>query len=231
MKLFCARGSSPPVVAATERYRALTGVTVEVALCGEQCAAGNAHAHGFYQEVVGGTFDLAVGGSETDMDDLDQAGWLRADSRRSLGLREAAILTPAGNPAGVRHLDDLARPGVRVGVSTVDCLRGVWEDVCGKAGCIPQVRRNVQVRVPGCMAIIRALSRGEVDAAFGWTAFVQFDPRVQIVPLPPELRVRRATAAAILRRCNDHESAAGFLDYLCSAEGQQHFTSRGWIAT
>jgi len=219
------------VLAAAERYGAQTGKAVEVALCGAQCAAGDAHAHGFYREVTDGEFDLAVGGSETDMDELDQAGWLAEGSRRSLGLREAAILTPAGNPANVRRLDDLARPGVRVGVSTVDCLRGVWEDVCGRAGCIPQVRQNVQVRVPGCMAIIRALSRGEVDAAFGWTAFVHFDPQLQIVPLPPDARVLRSTAAAILRRCDDRASAARFLDYLCSAEGQQHFTSRGWLAT
>ena len=231
MRLFCARGSSLPVVAAAERYRVQTGENVEVALCGEQCAAGGAHAHGFYREVADGEFDLAVGGSETDMDELDQAGKLAAGSRRSLGLREATILTPAGNPARVVQFDDLARPGVRIGISTVDCLRGVWEDVCGRAGCIPQVRRNVQVRVPGCMAIIRALSRGEVDAAFGWSAFVHFDPRLEVVPLPPDVRVRRATAAAILRRCDDHERAVGFLNYLCSAEGQQHFTSRGWIAT
>jgi len=118
-----------------------------------------------------------------------------------------------------------------VGVSTVDCLRGVWEDVCGRAGCISAVMRNVQVRVPGCMAIIRALSRGEVDAAFGWTAFVHIDPQLQVVPLSDDVRVVRSTAAAILRRCEEPTAAARFLDYLCSPEGQQQFASHGWLTT
>ena len=44
-----------------------------------------------------------------------------------------------------------------------------------------------------------------------------------------DVSVVRSTAAAILRRCEDPASAQRFLDFLCSPEGQQQFTSRGWI--
>ena len=214
MRVFCAKGSAPPVIAAARAYRGRSRREVEVAVCGQSCARGQcapgSTAHGFVPEVAAASFDVAIGGSEADVDDLEQAGMVREGSRRSLGLREAAILVPAGNPAGVRGLLDLARPGLRIGISTIDCLRGVWEDVCGRAGCIHQVSPNISARVTGCMAIIRAVTVGEVDAAFGWSSFAYGNPRVACVRLPPAYRIYRATAAAVLQDAVDPAGAASF---------------------
>ncbi len=230
MRLFCARGSAAPVWTAARAYREHTSRQVEVAVCGKQCLEGcePGQSHGFVHEVSAGSFDMAIAGSETDMDELDQLGRLVQGSRRSLGMREAALLVPQGNPASVRGLEDLARPGLRVGISTLDCLRGVWEDVCGRHGSIDAVRDNIVDRVQGCMAIIDAVASGRVDAAFGWTSFGHDDPRLEVVRLPPTLRVYRSTAAALLVDGPAHSGhAAEFLEYLCS-DGRAHFLERGW---
>lgn len=233
MKLFCAKGSAPPVAAAARLYGLLSGRQVEVDVCGQACVRGEcakeAGIHGFVPEVAARDYDLAIAGAEADMDDLEMAGKVAAGSRRSLGLRMATILVPAGNPAGITGLEDLARPGVRIGISTIDCLRGVWEDICGRAGCIPQVRQNISVRVTGCMALISAIAQRRVDAAIGWSSFAHSHPRIEALELPNDLRIFRATAAAVLEEARDPEGATRFLDYLCSEPGRLIFVHHGWI--
>lgn len=231
MRLFCAKGSAPPVVSAARQYRDLTGRHVQVEVCGAACAKGDcadSDTHGFVHEVRAKPFDMAIAGSEADVDDLEQAGLVACGTRRSLWVREAAILVPQANPAAVSGLSDLHRPGVRIGISTIDCLRGVWEDVCGRAGCLREVGRNISVRVGGCMAIVRALAAAEVDAAFGWSSFAHLHPRIVVVPLPPEFTVYRATAASVLQGAADPEGAAAFIDFLLSDEGRDHFVRNGW---
>lgn len=233
MKVFSARGSAPPVFAAVKAYRERTGISVDVTVCGNSCVTGDCAPkdadHGFAVEVLEGGFDLAIAGAESDMDDLESTGAVVAGSRRSIGLRQAAILVPAGNPAGIRGLADLAKPGVRVGVSTIDCLRAVWEDVCGRADCIPEVGANIAVRVTGCMAIIESVIHKKVDAAFGWSSFATMSRGIEAILLPPEHRIVRSTCIAILGRSECPDEARAFVDFLTSEDGYRVFVDHGWV--
>lgn len=233
MKLFCARGSAPPLRAAARRYQERFGVLVEVATCGQACVRGacgpGSRGHSFVDEVGAGSFDLAVAGSAADMDDLDYLGRLAPGTRRSLGLREAVILVPESRAARIGGLEDLRQPGVRIAISSIDCLRGVWEDVCGRADCIEEVGRNIAVRVGGCMALLQALGQERVDAAFGWSSFVHLSRSLVARRLPTDFRVYRATVGAVLEGAQAPEVAMSFLAFLTSPDANELFTSQGWI--
>lgn len=234
MKLFCAKGSALPIKAAAVEYGRLFGRQPIVTVCGLACVQGDCkpreEPHGFVPEVGAGDFDMAVAGAESDMDDLDGAGLVAPGTRRSLGVREAAILVPAGRAPAVQGLEDLFRPGVRIAISTIDCLRGVWEDVCGRAGCIEPVAANITLRVQGCMAIVDAVARGKVDAAFGWASFIHFHPNVRAVRFVPEHRVYRSTCATVVRGAREPEEASAFIEFLRSSEGRALFERYGWVA-
>jgi accessory colonization factor AcfC len=231
MRVFSTRGAVTPVAAAARAWRQGTGRTVEVAGCDASCLHGDCDGEpvrGFLREVGKARYDLAVAGSEADMDDLARTGVCVRGTRRSLGLREVALLIPRGNPAGITRLEDLARPGVRVGISTLDCLRGAWEDVCARAGCVAEVGQNITSRVAGCMALEGRIVRGELDAAFGWSSSADQHSRIEAVRLPQEHRTLRSTAAAVIKGGVDPEGAKELADYLCSAAGWGHLAAAGW---
>ena len=240
MRLFCAKGSAPPVAVAAREYGHRTGEDVRVETCGAECREGHARVsgeggapaapHGFVHEVLGRGYAMAVAGSESDIDDLEAAGGVIPGSRRGLGLREAAILVPAARSEEIRSFDDLFRPGVRTAISPIDCLRGVCEDVMGRSGRTGEARPRITKRVEGCMALVDTLVRDDgVDAAIGWSSFVYFHRDIRAIPLPEPYRIYRETCAALLEGSDGRPEAEAFLAYLLSEEGRGHFARHGWI--
>ena len=156
---------------------------------------------------------------------------LQASSHRGCGVRSAfaaAILVPERNTAEIRSFADLCNPGVRIAISTIDCLRGVWEDVAGRAGLVAPISKNITLRVAGCMAIVDAIANARVDAAFGWSSFTHFHPRIAVVPLASDVRVMRATSAAVVRTSNAKSEADAFLEFLAGDEARPLFWKYGW---
>ncbi|MBM3268808.1 MAG: substrate-binding domain-containing protein [Candidatus Sericytochromatia bacterium] len=233
MNVFSAKGSSPPVFAAARAYSQLAGREVKVSVCQHGCGpdgeCGPPGSDGFTPEVLGGEYDMAVAGSESDMDELDRTGKTIKASRRSLGIRQAALLVPRGNPAGIATLEDLTRPGIRIAISTIDCMRAVWEDVAGRAGLIEEVRANLTHKVTGCIAFMDVIARKKVDAGIGWSSFARMNPGLVAIDLPPELRVYRSTCITILERCQDVAAAEAFVAYLLAEQGQATFAGLGWL--
>jgi len=90
-------------------------------------------------------------------------GIVRKGERRSIACRKSAILVPAGNPADIRSVEDMAKPGVRVAISIIDCLKGMWEDIFG----LLEFSHNVEE----AKRFMDFLTTGEVRAfyrEFGW---------------------------------------------------------------
>ena len=69
--------------------------------------------------------DIISAGSEYVHDEAEDIGVLLKGTRRSLGYRRSVIITQCGNPKGLKRLEDLCEPGVRVGTATGGCLKGV----------------------------------------------------------------------------------------------------------
>lgn len=231
MRVFSTRGAIGPVAAAARTWSQTDGRPVEVAGCDATCLHGDCDGQperGFLKEVSKARYDLAIAGSGADLDDLERTGVCVPGSLRSLGLREVALLVPRGNPARIERLEDLTREGLRVGISTLDCLRGAWEDVCGRAGLVDEVSRNITARVAGCMALEGRIVRGELDAAFGWLTSAGQHSRIETVRLPDELRTLRSTSAAVIKGGVDPEGAREFSAFLASTDGWSHFAAAGW---
>ncbi|TFG39775.1 MAG: hypothetical protein E4H48_08555, partial [Syntrophobacterales bacterium] len=177
-----------------------------------------------------GVHDLAISGAEYLLDDGEVRGICRKGERRLIAYRQSALIVPKGNPAGIESLQDLARPGVRVGISVIDCLKGLWEDVTGRVGLADEVRRNITFHASGCVAIVEAVAEGKVDVAFGWTAFEHLgDGRLEIVDLPPEQRICRGTGIAMLSFTKQPNRAREFMDFLVTAESRACYEKYRWV--
>jgi accessory colonization factor AcfC len=239
LKVFSARACAAPLEKAVELFQRETGIAVQVSVCNRHCASmeaeeasGSTGGDDFLKEIdEAGIHDMAIGGAEYLLDDGEVRGIVLRGQRRSIALRRSALLVPAGNPAHIEKLADVARPGVRVGVSVLDCLKGAWEDVCGRAGILDAVRKNISFYANGCIAIVESVAQGKVDVAFGWASFTHLEGgRIKIMPLPNDQAICRGTCIGMLRFCRQPEAARRFMDFLTTPPARACYRQFGWEA-
>jgi len=237
IRIFSARACSTPLEEAAVLFTKQTGIDVKIDVCNRHCAvpvAEEAAAAGNHDDFLVeisemGVHDLAIAGAEYLLDDGEVRGIVQRGKRRTIACRTAGLVVPKGNPANVRALADMARPGVRVAISVLDCLKGLWEDICGRAGLIDAVRKNITFKANGCIAIVEAVADKLVDAAFGWTAFQHLeDDRIEVVPLPPEQSVARGTCIGMLSFCEQPDVAEQLMDFLTTEPAQACYRKYGW---
>ena len=236
--MFSARACAAPLEKAAALFEKRTGVIVKVDQCSRHCASGvaeeatadNEHADFLAEISEAGIHDLAIGGAEYLLDDGEVRGIVRKGERRTIAGRESAIIVPAGNPANVRTVEDMTRPGVRVAISVIDCLKGLWEDICGRLGLLDAVRQNTTYHANGCIAIVEAVAQSKVDAAFGWTAFEHLAPgRIEAIQLPERARICRGTGIGLLKFSTQPEAATKFMDFLVTPEARAFYEELGWV--
>jgi accessory colonization factor AcfC len=236
LNVFTARACSAPLHEVAAAFERATGVHLEIGVCSRHCASANAEeatgsvgGDDFLQEIAdAGIYDCAIAGAEYLLDDGEVRGIIARGERRSIARRNSALLVPAGNPKGIVGLADMARPGLRVAVSVLDCLKGVWEDITSRAGLLDPVRRNIAFYANGCVAIVEAVAQGKVDAAFGWSSFAHLNERIAVVPLPPDQNISRGTAIGMLATCRQRDLARRFMDFLATPEAQAAYGKYGW---
>jgi accessory colonization factor AcfC len=174
--------------------------------------------------------DLFCTGAEYFLDDAEEQGLVIRGMRRSLGLRRSVIIVPAGNPAKITSVEDLARDGVKIGIAVEGCLKGVWDDVASKAGIVDAVRKNIVRHADACGTLMGLIHAGEVDAVFGWNAFKNIWPETcDAIELPPDLQVFRSTAIGILSCTKNLELSQKFIDFLVSDPVRRIYSEYGWI--
>lgn len=237
VRVFSARACAAPLEKAAALFQQRTGIEVQISVCARHCAkpvaeeaVGEAGSHDFLQEIAEYRIhDLAISGAEYLLDDGEVRGIVQKGRRRTIAYRTSAIIVPRGNPAGVRRLADLARPGVRVGISVIDCLKGLWEDVTARQGLLDPIRRNITFHANGCVAIVEAVAQNVVDAAFGWTGFAHLaEGRIEIVPLAPGQQIQRGTCIGLLSFSRQAAAAGQFMDFLATPDAQACYREFGW---
>jgi accessory colonization factor AcfC len=238
VRIFSARACAAPLEKAAKLFEQRTGITIEISVCSRHCAkpvaeeaTGETGGDDFLLEIAdAGVHDLAISGAEYLLDDGEVRGIVQKRKRRTIGYRSSAILVPAGNPRNIRSVQDMARPGVRIAVSVIDCLKGLWEDVCGRLGLVEPIRNNICYYANGCVAIIEAVATGQVDAAFGWTAFRHLEPdRIEIIEMPEDQRVARGTCVGMLSFARQPGPAEQFMNFLASPESRRFYKEYGWV--
>jgi accessory colonization factor AcfC len=238
VRIFSARACAEPLEKAPALFEQWTGIHVAIDVCNRHCAepvaeeaTGETGGDDFLLEISdAGIHDLAIGGAEYLLDDGQVRGIVRKGERRTIASRASAIIVPAGNPKNIQCVADMAKPGVRVGVSVLDCLKGLWEDICGRLGLVSKIRQNITYYANGCIAIVEAAATGEFDAAFGWTSFQHLEPgRIEIIELPPEQTVLRGTGVGMLSFAKNIEPARKLMDFLTTPEARAFYKEFGWV--
>ena len=128
------------------------------------------------------------------------------------------IAVPAGNPAGIRTLADLARDGLRVGLCNAEqsTLGFMTTAMLRQTGLLAGVRKNVVVEVPTADFLVNQMRAGSLDAIVVYEVNVAAHPeRFDTIPLPAEYA--KAVQPFAVRKDSPHaQLAARLLAFLRS---------------
>ncbi len=222
LAVFSAGAVAPPLQRAVESYEQK---------CGTKSLLRVNKPSVLFDEILhGARADVVCTGAEYMLDEATEAGLVDGETCRSLGLRRSAIIVPQGNPAGIRGIEDLCKPGVRVGIATEGCLKGLWDDVASRARMTDEIRKNIIFRADSCGSVMALVNTNKADAIFGWSAFAKLWPQTSdAVEFRPEHQVFRSTVVAVVSSSRSKAEAKALTEFLASSDADEPYESLGWI--
>ena len=157
-------------------------------------------------------------------------------SFRPLCYTSYVMVTPTGNPAGIKELSDMAKPGVRVilapdasppGGAAVQALLkkaqltdGVAKNCLAPGSCVQRIMADIVGGDADVSIVERRLSKMD-----------EFRDRVEVVEIPEEYFPPGPLTFTIgaMKNAADQALAEHYIAYITSPEGQRHFENAGFI--
>ena len=222
--VFAGSASQPPLEEAMEAFEAKTGIPVILHIGGSGAMLS--------QIRLTGHGDLYIPGSPDYMEKA-QAFGLVGNDVEILAYLVPALLVPEGNPLGIIGLQDLGRPGLRVGLADPDgvCVGLYAVEILEANELASTVRPNLKGMVESCAKAASMIPLKLVDVVIGWREFASWKPELMdAVLLEPEQIPRLAyIPAARLQNAGNPQGADTFVDFLKSSEGQAIFRKWGYL--
>lgn len=146
------------------------------------------------------------------------------------------VVTPKGNPAGIRKVEDLAGPGVRVVLAPQASPPGgeAVEVLLKKAGILEPTLKNAVILGSCVQRTLGDLIAHKGDASIvelRLTRMPAFTNKVEIIPIPFEFfpPPPLTFTIGVMENAKDRELADHYVDFMTSAEGQAFFENQGFI--
>lgn len=225
LEVFAGSASKPALEEAARRFEGETGARVFLHLGGSGTMLS--------QMELLRRGDVYFPGSSDFMELAKRKGLVDAATEVVVVYLLPAINVQRGNPKNIRGLEDLARPGLRVGIArpATVCVGLYAVEALEARGLTEAVLKNVVNQAESCEKTAQMISLGLVDAVIGWDVFGEWDPeRVETVYYPPDQVTRIGyLPAAVSAFPREPELARAFLAYLVSPEGQTVFRANGYL--
>ncbi|MFV1994722.1 MAG: extracellular solute-binding protein [Verrucomicrobiales bacterium] len=216
--MFCAAGIRAPVTEIAEAYQQEYGVEIQLQFAGSGTLLSS----------------LAVGGGDI---------YLAGDASYTAIAREKGLLeeifpvsfltagfgVPAGNPQKLASLDDLARPGLRIGLANPEAasVGKFTKKILSKHGHWDGL--EPEVLFPTVNELANALKLGTIDVAILWDATANQYPEVDFVHLPEFDVQKKTVSAGVLSASSNPTGALKFLRYLTARDrGAPVFAEHGF---
>jgi molybdate transport system substrate-binding protein len=137
------------------------------------------------------------------------------------------VVVEKGNPKGVKGLEDLANPDLKVVLAAPDVPAGKYaQQALEKAGVtVKPVSEEDNVK-----AVVTKVSLGEADAGIVYVTDVTAGgDKVEGVDIPEELNVVATYPIATVKASKAQDKAQAFMDLVLSAQGQQVLKQYGFL--
>ncbi len=227
LEAFVGSASKPPTLEAARRFEGETGIRVNLHFGG----SGKVLSEMKLSE----RGDLYFPGSSDFMELAKRENLVLRETEEVVAYLVPAINVPRGNPKGIRSLDDLARPGVKIGIARPDtvCVGLYAVEILEKNGLAQRVKENIRTHAASCAKTAQLVSLGLVDAVIGWRVFTYWNPdRIETILLGPDQIPRIGyIPIAISSFSKNREGAQAFIDFLLSDPGRAIYRKWNYLVT
>lgn len=221
---FCGAASKPAMEEAAEMFHKQTGVKVDLNFGGSGTMLS--------QMKLARRGDLYIPGSPDYMVKAEREGLVDPKTTRIVAYLVPAIGVQPGNPKGIKSLEDLAKPGLKVGIGNPEsvCVGLYAVELLQRSKLLREVSKNIVTHASSCASTEALVAMKKVDAVIGWEVFSNWNPgKIQTVFLKPSdiPRLAYIPAAVSIYTANKAVSQK-FIDFLVSGEGKKIFSKWGY---
>ena len=175
--------------------------------------------------------DLYVPGEDFYVNQAQERGFVKES--KVVGQLVPVILVQKGNPKGIKTLQDLTKPGLKLGIGEPEAVAiGRTAMAMFKAaGIEKQIEPNVAVRVANVIEIGNDIKLQHIDAGVVWNiTAAQFPKDADAIEIPASLRKASPVPVGVLTFSKAPEAAQKVADFMASEEGRQILVDHGLAA-
>ena len=190
------------------------------------------------QIAQGARVDVFASADNKNMDSLKSQGLV--GDPQIFARNRLIVILPKSNPAGVKALKDLAKPGVKldiadasvpVGNYTLQALDKLAADSAYGADFRNQVLARVVSKETDVKQVVSKVLLGEADAGIVYTTDAQAAiDKLTTIDIPNQFNVVAAYPIAVVKSSAKPALAQKFVDYVLSADGQAILQKYGFAA-
>lgn len=139
------------------------------------------------------------------------------------------VIVPKANPARIRTVSDLARPGVKLVIGDETVPVGTYTRSVFKKLDLNAALGNVVSNEPDVRGVVTKVALGEADAGVAyWTDFVNQRARVKFIAIPASAQPTVAYSIAVSKSAKDPAKARAFVRYLGTPMGKRWLVKFGF---
>jgi len=169
----------------------------------------------------GAPVDVFASASPANMDQVSQA-----DEPTTFVRNRLEIVVPAGNPAGITGLADLADASRKIALCAEQVPCGAAAKKAFEAADITAAPDTLEQDVK---AVLAKVTLGEIDAALVYrTDVLAAGDKVEGIEFPEAEQAINDYPIAALAEAPNAEGAAAFVEFVLSAEGVEVLTGAGF---
>lgn len=197
------------------------GVAVEFSFAGSQQLA--------RQINEGAPADVFAAANMEQMDIVIAEGRVDASAVHVFAENRLVVIVPEDNPAGIKTLADLARPGLKLvlaaeevpaGQYSLEFLRNASADPQFGAEYEAKVLANVVSYDENVRAVFTKVQLGEADAGIVYATDAAAGEGVRVIDIPAALNVTARYPIAAVSSSPNEDVAKRFVEFLLSQEAQ-----------
>ncbi len=188
----------------------------------------------------GAPVDVFASANTKLMDAAIQGGRVATHTQQVFAHNRLVLVLPKNNPAGIKTLQDLAKPGLKLVLAAKSVPVGQYTlDFLGKANQKAEfgptysqtVLANVVSYEVDVSSVFAKVSLGEADAGIVYRTDVTADKQasVLLIDIPDALNVVASYPIAAIQDSPQRERAQRFVDFVLSAQGQRRLAEFGFL--
>ncbi len=222
LRLYCGAGIRPPAAELVELFQKQHGVKIETMYSGSNLLLG--------QIKLSHKGDLYMPGDVHYVEQAEKEGLIQ--SKKKVAYFIPVILVQKGNPKNIQTLEDLLKPGVKLGLGNPQaCAIGRKTMKIFAKNRIDQqaVDKNLAFSSVTVNELGNAVKLGTIDATIVWEALARYHKaEAEVVKIPREQNLVSTIPIAVLSFSKNQAWANRFVEFITSDAGKEIFKKHGY---